>query len=257
MSTIIKNAQFIPLAKDQSCDADNQVARLSAPQQLFWRAAKNGGHLNDPDADLILDSPQSKKPSRKRQLDIVVSDYVPDQRESPSPERSSTNLTPRFAGENDLAESSVAPDTTCKRRNNSEHAPELNLSPSPKRRAANIPFRAIGEANAPESSTAHGLTRKRKSNSEYAPEFAASPPPRRKPLNVSFGPFGTSGSLESDTSASSPPHNPAPARSATRARQTPAAAAAADARPLRRVGFNMGDGEDEPRSLFGGKACMS
>ncbi len=254
MSTIIRNAQFIPLTKDQIHDTDNQVAMLSAPQQLFGRVVKDGGYPDDPDADLILDTLQSKKPSRKRQLEILVSDYVPDQRESPFPERSSASLTPRFAGENDLAESSVVPDTTCKRRKNSEHTPELNLSPSSRRGAANIPFRTVGEANASESSAAQGLTRKRKSNSEYAPEFAASPPPRRKTLNVSFG---TSSSFESEMSANSPPHNSAPAPSATPPRQTPTAAAGADARLSRRVGFDLGDSEDEPRSLFGGKAFMS
>ena len=166
MSAIIKNAQFIPFAKDHMHDADKQVAKLSVPQQLFGRVGQSDGSLEDPDADLILSPSQSKKPTRKPQADIVMSDYAPAWRESPPPERGSTASTLRFTAESDLPESYTAQVSTRKRKTDSEYAPELS---SPGRRAANTPFRIVGEADAPGSSTAH----------ESTPAPRAPPPPRR------------------------------------------------------------------------------
>lgn len=248
MSTIIKKAQFIPLTKDHIHDTDKQVAKLSTPQQLFERVAKNDGILDDPDADLILDSSQSKKPSRKRQVNILVSDYTPEIRESPLLGGGSANTTVRFTGEIDLAEGSAAQDMTRKRKSDSEHAPELIGPPAPRRRAANMPFRTIGEANAPESSTAHDQSRKRKSDSEYAPDLTVLPPPRRR----GFRYFDTSGSTESDVPVNSTAYNSALAPTATPAIQTPSATVMANVRPSRRVGFDLGDSKDGPQSLFGG-----
>lgn len=256
MSTIIKNARFIPLSKDHIHDVDKQVARLSAPQQLFGRVAKSDRNLDDPDADLILDSSQPKKPSRKRQVNILVSDYAPNPRESRLPGRSSADPTLRFAGEIDLAESSVTPDMTRKRKSGSEYAPELTDPPSPRRRAANLPFQAIGEASTPESSAAHDLSRKRKSESEYAPDFTAWPPKRRA-ANVTFRPFGSSGSTEGDAPASSTADASTPAPTTTPVHQTASATAMAEARLPNRVGFDLGNSEDEPQSLFGEGASTS
>lgn len=252
MSTIIKNAQFIPLAKDHVRDTDKQVAKLSVPQQLFGRAAKSDGNLDDPDADLILDSSQSKKSIRKRQVNILVSDYTPDLGECPLPGRNLAESTLRFTG--GVAESSAAPDMTRKRKIDSQNAPELIGPPSPRRRAANTPFRTIGEANAPESSTAHDLSRKWKSDSVYAPDLTASPPARRRVANVTFRTFDTSGSTESDVAASSTAYDLAPVPTAIPAIQSPSATIMADVRPTRRVGFDLGDSKGEPRSLFGGSA---
>ena len=245
MSTIIKNAQFIPLAKDHIHDSDKQVAKLSAPQQLFGRVAKNDGILDDPDADLILDSSQSKKPSRKRQVNILVSDYTPDIRESPLLGGGSANTTVRFTGETDLAEGSAAQDMTRKRKSDSEHAPELIEPPATRRRAANMPFQTIGEANAPESSTAHDQSRKRKSDSDYAPDLTALPPPRGR----AFRYFDTSGSTERDVRVISRAYDSAPGPTAVPANQP---TVMTNVRPARRVGFDLGDSKDEPQSLFGG-----
>lgn len=244
MSTIIKNAQFIPLAKDLQHNTDKQVARLSVPQQLFGRVAKSGRNLDDPDADLILESPsQPKNQGRGRQVDILVSDYAPDIRESP-PGGSSKHSTLRFDGENDLADSSAVPGPSHKRNSESDHAPELTGPPSPRRRAANIPIRAIVEATTPESSTAYDLKRKRKSDSQHAPDLTASHPPRRRAPNVTFR---TCGTTESDV----------PAAAAISVPQTQSTAGVSDARPSRRVGFDLGDSKDKPRSLFGGSAAIS
>lgn len=257
MSTIIKNAQFIPLVKDHIHDADKQVAKLSTPQQLFGRVGQSDGNFDDPDADLILDSSQLKRPSRKRQVDILVSDYAPDLRESPAPGRSSADSVFHFTGEIDLAESSEAQDVTRKRKSNSEYAPELTGPPSPRLRAANIPFRTMEGADVPESSTAHDLSRKRKSDSEYAPDFTASPPPRRRVANVTFRSFGSSGLTEGHAPASSIANDLTPAPTAIPVHQTPSGTAMADARPSRRVGFDLVDRKDEPQSLFGGSASTS
>ena len=182
MSTIIKNATFISLPRDYLHDTDKQVAKLSVPQQLFGRVVKSGENLDDPDADLILDSSsQSKKPSRKRQVDILMSDYIPDMSSAP-PGPSSAHSTLRFAGENDLGESPAGPNQSRKRKSDSEHAPELTEPSSPTRRrpAADIPFRSIRDVHAPESSTAHGSTRKRKSDSEHTPDLTAPPSPTKE-----------------------------------------------------------------------------
>ena len=256
MSTIIKNARFIPLAKDHIHDVDKQAAKLSAPQQLFGRVAKSDGNLDDPDADLILDLSQRKKASRKRPNDILVSDYAPDLRASPVVGRSSADLTLRFTGETDLVESSVTPDMTRKRKSGSGHAPELTGPPSPRRRAANTPFLTFGEANAPESSAAHHLSRKLKSDSEYAPDLTASPH-RRRVANVTFRTSGTSDSMEGDALASSTAYDSTPAPTTTPAHQTASTTAMADAHLSRKVGFNLANSKDEPQSLFGGSASTS
>ena len=255
MSTIIKNAHFIPLAKDHLHDTDKHVAKLSAPQQLFGRFAKGDGDLNDPDADLILGSSQSKKPSRKRRVDILVSDYIPELEVS-QPERTSADPTLRVAGESDRAESSAAMDMTRKRKSDSEHAPDLTGPPSPRRRAVNISFQSVGEASAPESSRAHNESRKRKSDSEHAPDLTASPPPRRRAGNVTFRTFAAA-SAENDMPASSTAYDSMPAPTAVPVRHSPSATAMDNARPSRRVGFDLGDSNAEPQSLFGGSAPAS
>ena len=261
MSTIIRNAQFIPLAKDHQYDADKQVVKLSAPQKLFGRVGKSGGNLDDPDADLILDSPQSKKPSRKRQVDILLSDYSPDLREPPSPGRSSAHLTFHSTREDSLAESPAAPNMSRKRKGDAEHAPELTGPSSPSRRAANSHFRSAGEVNAaehaPESSTAHDMSRKRKGGSEYFPDLSASHPSRRRATNVTFRAFGTSGPTEDGGPESPTAYDSMSAPIADSVHQNLSITAMSDARPPRRVGFDLGDGKDEPRSLFGGNTYTS
>ena len=54
MSTIIQNAQFIPLLDEEINNVSKQVARLQVPQQLFARPGKAEGHVDDPDSDLIF-----------------------------------------------------------------------------------------------------------------------------------------------------------------------------------------------------------
>ena len=86
MSTIIKNAQFIPLLHEDICDVSKQIAKLSNPQQLFGRVGKGDGDIDDPDADLVfpVDTPRSKKASRKRKND---SEYVMEMNGLPPPRR--------------------------------------------------------------------------------------------------------------------------------------------------------------------------
>lgn len=241
MSTIIKNAQFIPLSREHMHDVNKHVAKLSASQQLFGRAAKGDRTLNDPDVDLILYSSQLKKPSRKLQLDMLVSDYAPFQRELPPSGESSGNSTLAFTGEIDLAETSVARDETRKRRSDSENAPESCGPPSPKKEAANMAFQTIGGANAPETSKADDASRKRESDSEYLSDLTTPPLARRRPANVTFRDFGIPGSIDDDASTATSVHQP-PSRQA-------------DARPRKRVGFSLNVSEDEPtQSLFGSSA---
>lgn len=254
MSTIIKNARFLPFAKDHLHDTDKHVAKLSAPQQLFGRVVKSGGNFDDPDAELILDSsPQSKKSSRKRHVDILVSDYTLDMGESPLG-RSSVHSTLRFAGEDGLAETLGAPDMTRKRKSDSEHAPELTEPLSTRRMAANISLRTSEEANTPESSTTQDLVRERKGDSKYSPDLTAPNPPRRRAPNVTFRNIDTSSSAGSDVPAGLTVNGSVSAATATLVDPTPAMS---NARPSRRVGFNLDDSMDEPGSLFGGSAPVS
>ena len=249
MSAIIENARFIPLEKDHIHDVDKQVAKLSTPQQLFGRVAKGDGNLDDPDADLILDSSQLKKPSRKRQVNILVSDYPPDLRNSPPQGPNLADSTLRFTGGNDLAEGLAAPNMTHKRKSDSEYAPVLNEPPSPRRRAAGIPFRTIGEADVPESSTAHDLSRKRKIDTQHAPNLTASPPVRRRTANLTFRTSSSSDPTEFGASTSSTASHSMPAPTADAGHRAP--------RPPKRVGFDLGDNNIEPQSLFGGSASTS
>ena len=244
MSTIIKNAQFIPLSREHMHDVNRHVAKLSASQQLFGRAAKGDRTLNDLDADLILDSSQSKKPSRKRQLDILVSDYAPHQRELPRSRENLENPTFDLTEENGLVETSAARDKTRKRRSDSEHAPELSGPPSPKNRAANNPFRAIGDADTRESSTADDASRKRESDSGYLYDLTTAPLASERPAKVTFRDFGISDSIDDDAPPAISMHQP-PSRQA-------------NARPRKRVGFNLNVSEDEStRSLLGGSASTT
>ena len=238
MSTIIQNAQFIPLAKEQLHNADSQIAKLSAPQQLFGRIAKKGESLDDPDADLILDPSQPKKPSRKRQVIISMSDSIQDRNESPPPGRS--------AEENGLPKNSSAPNAT---PDGSKAAPGLFGPPSPIINASSIPVRTVGEANTPESSTADSPARKRKSDFEDAPDSTALPPTKKKAPTVSF----CTSVAQSDEPRGSTTYDSTPTSSRLSTYTSPSATT----RPPRRVGFDLGDSRDEPRSLFGGGASTS
>ena len=258
MSTIIKNARFIPFAKDHLHDTDKQVAKMSTPQRLFGRILGSGDNPDDPDADLILDSSsQSKKSSRKRQVDILMSDYNPGMSSAP-PGPSSAHSNPRFAGENDLGESPAGLNQSRKRKSESEHAPELTerLSATGRRPAADIPFRSIGDVHTPESSTAHDSTLKRKSDSDYAPELIPPrSPPRRRAPNVAFRTAGAYAATERDGLASFTSSASMPAATAVPAHETASTTGVSDdVRPSRRVGFQLGGDEDEARSLFGGNA---
>ena len=259
MSTIIKNAKFIPLVRDHLHDTDKQVAKLSVPQQLFGRVVRSGEDLDDPDADLILDSSsQSKKPSRKRQVDILMSDYTPGMSSAPRGP-SSGHPTLRFAGEDDLGGSPAGLDQSRKRKSGSEHAPELTEPSSRARRmpTTDIPFRSIGHIHKSESSTVHDSTRKRKSDSDYVPDRPALHPPsaRRRARNVTFRTLDTSAPTDRDDSAPFTSSSaPMPAATETASIK----AASDDVRPpRRRVGFQLGGDGDGGRSLFGGNAPSS
>lgn len=107
MSTIIKNAQFIPLSENDTHDVSRQVARLSTPLQLFGLLGKGDQDMDDPDADLIfpMASPTSKEPARKRKSN---SEYAPDLTESPLPGKRATNATPNAFSTANLSASLTA-----------------------------------------------------------------------------------------------------------------------------------------------------
>ena len=196
MSTIIKNARFIPLLEDEIHDVSKQVAKLQTPQQLFGRPGKGDGDVDDPDADLIFptNSPTSKK-SQKRKSNAGPPGY-------------------------------------------------LTASPPPTLSTPNVGFTDGGEANLPEPSSL-----KRKSDSEYGPDLDESSPPRRRRI-VIFDPLdggdaGPSGSLTSEPIANEQLQGEAVYASSNAGGSG------------RRVGFDLGGGDEEPRSLFGGDGSAS
>lgn len=75
MSTLIKNAEFVPFDDEEIKDVSKQVVRLSVPEQLFGRMGKGDGNVDDPDADLIFpeDSQTSKKRVQKRESTALSS----------------------------------------------------------------------------------------------------------------------------------------------------------------------------------------
>ena len=272
MSTIIKNAQFIPLGKDELHDADKQIAKLSVPQQLFGRVAKNCGNLNDPDADLVLDSSsQSKKPSRKRRVGILEPDFVPDHTKSPPPGRISAVSIHCNAGNYDQRENPATPNSTRSRRTSFEHALELTGTPSSSEKtAATIPSHTLEDANISERSTAVNGSRKRKTDSEHAPALAASPAPRRKATTVTFRTVSTSpppstenndmpttstnSSVSVDDDGDDDDTTPSPTKTSSAHHQTPSTSAATNPPPTpppssssskrrKKVGFDFGDVE--------------
>lgn len=68
MSTIIKNARFIPLEEEQRRDVGRQVARLQVPQPLFGRVGWGLGDVDDPDQDLIFPTESPKRKGKRKAL---------------------------------------------------------------------------------------------------------------------------------------------------------------------------------------------
>ena len=182
MSTIIQNARFIPLAKEQVHNAEYQIAKLSVPQQLFGRIVKKGGSLDDPDADLISDLSQPKEPSRKRQVNILRSDCIQDQKESPppSPRSKTANIPFRKGGEANAPESSAAHGLARKRKSDSEYAPNFAASPPPRKKASTVSFRTpVMQSDVPGSSTAYDSMPTSTQLPVHQSPSATTRPPRR------------------------------------------------------------------------------
>lgn len=212
MSTIIKNAQFIPLQANEIHDVSKQVARLQIPQQLFGRPGKGDGDVDDPDADLIFptNSPSSKK-SRKPNSDAGQVDH--------------------FSGCDSFSameEANVSGASTQRRKSGSEHAPDLDGPPPRRRKTPNVHFSTNVGADTPESSS-----RMKESDFIDGPNRDDSSLPMRRQV-VNFG------SLDGGDAD--------PSRSSTLELTTSSSADGSG----RRVGFDLGGGGEEARSLFGG-----
>ena len=78
MSTIIKNASFVPFHEHEIHNVQDQIAKLQTPQQLFLRPGRLTGYSDDGDADLIFPEGTPKK-SRKRKAsaDMAASPRTP------------------------------------------------------------------------------------------------------------------------------------------------------------------------------------
>ena len=87
MSTIIKNARFIPLEEEQRRDVARQVARLQVPQQLFGRVGRGLGDVDDPDQDLIFPTESPKRKGKRK----VVGGEGRNGSPTPAPTKKSRN----------------------------------------------------------------------------------------------------------------------------------------------------------------------
>lgn len=101
MSTIIKNANFIPLHEEEVHNPHAQIAKLLTPQQLFGRPNRPVGDTRDPDADLIFPEGTPKKPSRKNEKGskkrIAKSEHAPEVSDSPrTPQRRRSSAAHSF-----------------------------------------------------------------------------------------------------------------------------------------------------------------
>ena len=87
MSTIIKNARFLPLEEEQRRDFVRQVARLVVPQQLFGRVARGLGDVDDPDQDLIFPTESPKRKGKRKTMgggwDVSGSSPIPTPAKKP------------------------------------------------------------------------------------------------------------------------------------------------------------------------------
>ena len=92
MSTIIKDADFIPLLDDEIHDESKQMAKLETSHQIFARVNRGEGDVDDPDVDLIFPEavPPSKKSKQKGQRKRVFeaidepSDQIPSSSSEPA-----------------------------------------------------------------------------------------------------------------------------------------------------------------------------
>ncbi len=146
MSTLIKNAKFVPFHHEEVRDVSKQVAKLQIPEQLFGRIGKGGGNFNDPDADLLFPegSRESKRRAQKRKSTELETD---DMGPLPTKRRVSGNAFSTNGKQIDSQEGSCP-----KRKNDSEYGPDLSGPPVSSRRR--IDFTVPDQAEASSSSSA-------------------------------------------------------------------------------------------------------
>ena len=225
MSTIIKNARFIPLLEDEIHDVSKQVAKLQTPQPIFGRPGKGDGNVEDPDADIIFptDSPNSKK-TQKRKVEAKDTESLAGPL---LPAKGTANVSFCAGDIADVPESSSR-----KRKSSSEQAPDFDDSSMPRRRANHVSLSTNQGTDAPELPS-----RKRKSDAEDGSDLENSPLPKRR--RVAFGPLDA--------------EDAGPSLGWDSPLQEGAASASLEASgSTRGVSFDLYGGSDEPKSLFGG-----
>lgn len=136
MSSIIKNARFIPLTDEETSDVSKQVAKLQLPQQLFGRPGKGEGCADDPNADLIfpVDTPVSKKRQTKqkpcknpREVIISLAPTLRSQLDNTCSPGRLSQASPYMSDEGDI---DTPGPSDRKRKINHEHAPDLASPPA-------------------------------------------------------------------------------------------------------------------------------
>lgn len=150
MSTIIKNARFIPLEDEQRRDVGRQVARLEVPQQLFGRVGRGLGDMNDPDQDLIFPAESPKRKGKRKAVGGVWDgrDGSPTPTSSKKPRKASGGVS--FATDEMQVDGIESSDTL----NNSDlgqyllHTRPLHSAPQETNQAgpanASLPRRRVG-----------------------------------------------------------------------------------------------------------------
>lgn len=261
MSTIIKNARFIPLEEEQRRDVARQVARLQVPQQLFGRVGRGLGDVDDPDQDLIF---PTESPKRKGKRKVGGGGNSRDESPTPTPtKRSRTGLGGvSFAADemqmdaaessNRLNESILVESAFPRRPNPQDPAPAIPAYTSFPRTRLNFPPDPQ-DRDTPNPS--HPTPPRRRAISALTPQQTDSPTPTTRRVG-----FALPSQEPEDTST--PTTNPAPSSSSSTRRvgfALPHPQGSVDTTnstnsAARGVAFASPSTDDEQprRSLFGG-----
>jgi len=264
MSTIIQNARFIPLIDDEVHDMEKQVAKLEIPQQLFARADKGKGDVDDPDADLIFPegTPMPKR-QRRTQKRKVALEVVREATTSPVPALPPLASVPARRQNGLFSNLSLHDDTSAgednalgpsnrKRKSGEEQPPDLEAPPYPTRRTPPASLAYQSESGAASGSTrregfaldadddppslfgASSSSRpsnlKRKSDSAHAPDLYGLPASTRRmpPASLTYLTTPSTSGSSQDFGASELP-----------IRQSPILESPSTRKPAKRVGFAL------------------
>ena len=237
MSTIIKNARFIPLEEEQRRDVGRQVARLQVPQQLFGRVRRGLGDVDDPDQDLIFPTESPKRKGKRKVGDQGERDVSPIPIPTKRSRKASDGVSFAAEMQMDAAESS------------SRINEGINVESALPMRTLNFGPQETGHAGPANTSS-----------SSRRVDFALDPQ-ERGDSSHSNTPRRAGFVLTPQESEGASPSNPSTRRVGFalpphESEDTSSTNPAASSSSTRRVGFTTSGHDQQPRSLFGGPSMV-